>query len=155
MRIFIGDEFIGDWSINFECIDKSDILNEDSIIMIPFHDVTFLSYAKTLINNLVVKTDPNWKFPDYHNFKSYIYIEDSEYRISLEVYPEIINSGKRNEFLQKASKQIREDGYSDYYEIQDAFDAADAFFAGKDLFGEVWSYRALPTDEEIKLLSTV
>lgn len=159
MKIYNGDVLIVDTGLNQKdlCIECAVIGFND--VLIEYMDKELLSNLSVLITDVVSQTQPEWKFADYKNTKTYIYIAENndgyDYRMSIEILPPRYSSEYISSVLERVSNvKLPDDIFTEKENWIEIFHSAQKFYENNE-DGEIWSYPLELSEEERNKLNMI
>lgn len=150
MKIFNNEELIADCDIQLNFLETRKDLSSVECELLQYSYQPFISSIVSLIDDVVVSHKVLWTIPDYQKTKVYFYVTLEEASLALEVFPKKFSQAEKTIMLERSSKEIRFDGYSDYLEMLDILDDIDTFAANG--IGCINTYKLSLTEKESKFI---
>lgn len=154
MEVYSCNELIINTHVISKYIDFENVIQGDGGIMIPYSNKTFLCLIRSLIDDAAAKQSV-WKEPDYENSKCYFYITEDQINLLVEAVPKRYSASEKQIMLQNADQTIRDDGYSDYYEMLDMLCCIDEILSTSEPIGEMCLYEVKMSELEIEKISSI
>lgn len=155
MKICNHGEIIVDVQLDMHFVSQDDVLDDGNNIMLPYKEPTFLNSIRPLMHDVIRQTGASWQVPDYQKSQAYFYISGGEINLSIEVFPKDYSDDERQSMLSKESKETRNDGWSDYFDLLNMFEDIDKILNEIDGVGEIYVYHLYLENEEKQKLFNI